>query len=80
MVVNSIVLVIDGDGDGGHSGGGGDSLQICPALFSHLSLPVNVAQKIPNRYPNFNKLNKPIHIQDNININFQIGFYLNSWN
>ena len=39
------------DGDGRHGGGGGSQL-ICPGLFSHLSFPVNVAQKRPNRHPN----------------------------
>lgn len=39
MVVSSIVLMIDGDGRHGGSGGASDSLQICPALFSHLSIP-----------------------------------------
>ena len=37
--------MIEDDGRHGCGGGGGDSLQIFPALFSLLSLPVNVAQK-----------------------------------
>lgn len=39
MVVSSIVLMIDGDGRHGASDGATDSLQICPGLFSHPSLP-----------------------------------------
>jgi len=44
MVVRSIVLMVDGDDHGCSGGGDGGGFQlICPGLFSHLSVPVNIA-------------------------------------